>query len=262
MSIALQLSRGQKVANLLNALFFAGFVARSALPFSLLEIGARGGLQARWTTLHSLGWLRPIFVEADAAEAKEIEKRYGTSAVLPVAAGDTARPATLYLTRSPGRTSVLRPDRNAIDKYKRLGLPLDSSSYDIVEEIPIHLVPLDDILVERRLKVDFVKIDVQGFDLNVLRGLEDALRTVTNVMCEVQLLSIYEGQACFDGVVQWMVDRGFKLIAFRPFGGDIFEGNAHFENRNLSNEREQMLQRFWRNLFGISSGKINDSHSH
>lgn len=262
MSIALQVTRGRKASNLLNALLFAGIVARSALPFSLLEIGARGGLQSRWTALHSLGWLRPIFVEADAIEAKEIEKRYGTSAVLPVAAGDTARSAMLYLTRSPGLTSVLRPDRNAIDHYKRLGLPLDPSSYDIVRELPIHLVPLDGILAESQLKVDFVKIDVQGFDLNVLQGLENTLRTVTNVMCEVQLLSIYEGQACFDGVVQWMVERGFKLIAFRPFGGDIFEGNAHFENRRLINERERILQQFWRKLFGISEGEINDSYSH
>jgi hypothetical protein len=41
------------------------------------------------------GWLQPIFIEAHATEAEEIENRYRASAVLPVAAGDTARQATL-----------------------------------------------------------------------------------------------------------------------------------------------------------------------
>jgi FkbM family methyltransferase len=262
LSIAVQLTRAQKAGSLLNALLFAGLVARSARPFSLLEVGARGGLQSRWTALHSFGWLHPIFVEADATEAREIEKRCGSCTVLPVAAGETSRPATLFLTRSPGRTSVLRPDRSAIDGYKRLGLPLDPSSYDIIEEVPIHLVPLDGIIAERGIKVDFVKTDVQGFDLNVLQGLENTLQTAANIMCEVQMLRIYERQACFDDVVDWMVKQSFKLIAFRPFGGDIFEGNAHFENRNLNDERSRFLQLIWRKLFGIRNGEINNSYSH
>lgn len=262
MSVALQFSRARKVYNLVNALIFAGTACRSSLPISLLEIGARGGLQKRWTALHTLGWLRPIFVEADPAEAKEIESRYGRSSVLPVAAGDAARPATLYVTRSPGLTSVLPPDRNAIESYTTWGLPLEPTSYDIDRELPVDLVSLDDILAESQLKVDFVKTDVQGFDLNVLRGLERSLPTVSNVMCEVQFVPIYQEQSCFEEVLKWMMARGFKCIAIRPFGGHIFEANAHFENLTLKDERSIRLQVLWRKLFGVSSGEVNHSLSH
>jgi len=262
LSIRVQISKVTKAYNVLDSLFYAAVACRAALPITLLEVGARGGLQKRWTALHACGWLQPLFVEADPAEAKEIEKQYGRSSVLPVAAGEAARPATLYLTRSPGSSSVLLPDQKAIENFKRYGLPLDPASYGIVKELQIDLVPLDDVLLSRQPKVDFVKTDVQGFDLNVLRGLEKTLSAVSNVMCEVQFIRIYEGQPTFEDLLNWMVARGFTLIAFRPFGDRIFEGNAHFENITLKDDRSTRLKILWRKLFGVSSAEVNHSLSH
>jgi len=67
LSIRVQISKVTKAYNVLDSLFYAAVACRAALPITLLEVGARGGLQKRWTALHACGWLQPLFVEADPA---------------------------------------------------------------------------------------------------------------------------------------------------------------------------------------------------
>jgi FkbM family methyltransferase len=261
MSLALQASRAWKAYNVANALTHAA-LARRMLPVTLLEVGARGGLQRRWRLLERLHWVKPFFVEADASEAVTLQRRYGNDAVLAVAAGSEVGLATLFITREPGRSSVLSPDAEAIARFIGAGVPLSLQPYEIVETLPVTLEPLDAHFVGTDHVIDFIKTDVQGFDLAVLKGLDKTLANVASLMCEVQLLAIYRNQPSFTDVVGWLCERGFRLIAFRSFGDDIFEGNAHFENRGLNSERGRFLRTFWRKLYGIAPAEVNHSLAH
>lgn len=56
-----------------------------------------------------------------------------------------------------------------------------------VREVEVEMVRLDDWVRERGLHVDFVKIDVEGFEWNVLQGMQDVLsRMRPRLMVEVQ----------------------------------------------------------------------------
>jgi FkbM family methyltransferase len=76
---------------------------------------------------------------------------------------------------------------------------------------------------------DLIKIDVQGYELEVFKGGEVALGAAQAVIIEVSLIEINEGAPLFHEVVDFMFQRGF--VAF-----DIFE----IHRRPLDNSMNQI----------------------
>jgi FkbM family methyltransferase len=64
--------------------------------------------------------------------------------------------------------------------------------------------------------VDFLKIDTQGSELEILQGAERTLATVRFLQMEVSLMSYNEGAPLLAEVVAFMAERGF-------FAFDIFD---------------------------------------
>lgn len=57
-----------------------------------------------------------------------------------------------------------------------------------------------------------LKIDVQGFELEVLRGTGDLLPVFEHVYVEASFEALYEGQALADDVIAYMVGAGFSEV--------------------------------------------------
>lgn len=57
-----------------------------------------------------------------------------------------------------------------------------------------------------------LKLDVQGFELEALRGCESLLSYFSWVYCECSFVSLYEGQALADEVIAWLRHRQFQLV--------------------------------------------------
>lgn len=60
-------------------------------------------------------------------------------------------------------------------------------------------------------------VDVQGHELEVLRGLGDGLRAFAQCKCEVSRVPMYEGGAQFAQIDAHMRAQGFRLASHRPF---------------------------------------------
>ena len=55
-----------------------------------------------------------------------------------------------------------------------------------------------------------LKLDVQGFELEALRGCEDLLDRFAYVYAECSFVELYAGQALADEVIAWLRERGFN----------------------------------------------------
>ena len=56
-----------------------------------------------------------------------------------------------------------------------------------------------------------LKLDVQGFELQALRGCEDLLDRLDWIYVECSFVELYAGQALADEVIAWLRERGFAL---------------------------------------------------
>jgi FkbM family methyltransferase len=84
-----------------------------------------------------------------------------------------------------------------------------------VAETPVQIERLDDWAAARGLPApDIIKMDVQGFELEVLRGAEHCLAKARWVLLEASFKSFYEGQCLFDELVTFLASAGFRIFAF------------------------------------------------
>ncbi len=72
---------------------------------------------------------------------------------------------------------------------------------------------LDEIVVEDEIIAPaLLKLDVQGYELEALRGCEGVLHKFSWIYCECSFVVLYEGQALADTVIAWLRDHNFKLL--------------------------------------------------
>ena len=70
----------------------------------------------------------------------------------------------------------------------------------------------------------FLKLDVQGFEMHVLRGAERALGQLRGVQAELALAHLYEGDSPWRAVVDHLEARGFELAGVEPGFADPGSG--------------------------------------
>lgn len=76
----------------------------------------------------------------------------------------------------------------------------------------VKAAPLRDFLAKEDIQSPaLLKLDVQGYELEALKGCEGLLEHFTYVYCECSFMELYAGQALTDEVIAWLRERGFRL---------------------------------------------------
>lgn len=66
----------------------------------------------------------------------------------------------------------------------------------------------------------YLKMDTQGFDIEVLKGAESVLPTVLALQTEVSFRNLYEGMRSFAESIEEFRTRGFDVVDFLPVTRD------------------------------------------
>jgi len=78
----------------------------------------------------------------------------------------------------------------------------------------------------------FIKADVQGYELEVLRGASSALTTADAVLLEVSFRELYKGQPLAHELIAFLGDRGFRIADVCTYaqgaGGDLEQSDLLF----------------------------------
>jgi FkbM family methyltransferase len=70
----------------------------------------------------------------------------------------------------------------------------------------------------------WIKLDVQGYEMQVLRGAGERIREARVVETELSLAPLYEGAAPWRALVDWLEERGFSLGGVEPGFDDARSG--------------------------------------
>lgn len=79
----------------------------------------------------------------------------------------------------------------------------------------------------------FIKLDVQGYEIEVLRGGVRTLESAEAVLMEVNLLGLYEGVPLFHESAAYMGKQGFQVYELgslirRPYDGALWQADVIF----------------------------------
>jgi FkbM family methyltransferase len=121
----------------------------------------------------------------------------------PCAIGRANTTATIHITREDDSSSLL-----PITKLQTSLFPGATEK----ETRQVSVLPLSQALGSTSIPpASLLKIDVQGFELDVLQGCEDLLDKFSVLYIECSFIELYEGQALAHQVIAWLDQRGFDL---------------------------------------------------
>lgn len=113
--------------------------------------------------------------------------------------------------------------------------PLEFEHFNIQKEKEeqVEIKRLADLIDDKSLPApDVIKLDVQGFELEVLKGLGNWLNSAKYIICEVSFKEYYYGQAQFLDIANYLADYRFQLFALgnnTPLGTELNQIDVLFK---------------------------------
>lgn len=143
--------------------------------------------------------------------------------VLPIAIADRDGSAELQLNAYEQSSSLLPPDPNGVKSW------ITEQTFEVVGSVIVPTMRLDTFINAVGLEsIDFLKVDAQGLDLEVVRSAGDRLADVTKIQLEATTVSYrqYEGAPGKSVMVDYMESKGFRLARE--------ESQSHGQESNLT----------------------------
>jgi FkbM family methyltransferase len=179
-----------------TAACLAAMKRRGFHPKVAIDVGAYAG---EWTlSLRQLfSDTRILMVEPQAARRERLQalaQGHETVEFAPVLLGPAAANRVTFYQAETGSSVLRDPGNNSAQSTAMEMTTLDAA---------VRATPFE--------RADFLKLDVQGYELEVLKGAEQVLPSVEAVMMEVNLIAIYQGAPLADEAVAFMAARGFRV---------------------------------------------------
>jgi FkbM family methyltransferase len=158
--------------------------------------------------------------------------------------GRTAGKATLIRNRFDATNSLL-PSAAGAEEFVA-----QSDSLDPIGSADVAMDSVDDFCERHRIaRIEVLKIDTQGYELEVLSGATQTLQTrgVPLIYAEVSFIRYYDGQPLFDEVYRYAYDRGYRMVGIYESGylTHYYQvgGNALFVHESIGKRRDRLPSR-------------------
>ena len=191
-----------------------------------LDVGAQGGfLNGSIFPKKYNKFFDPILVEPIKKESEKlIKKNYK---VISKGLWSSNCKKKLYVMgKRPGSSSMFKPNKNNFDlyNYKKNEFHL----FDVTEEIEVDCTTAKESLNNFNVKnLDFLKIDTQGSELEILKGLGEYLPLITKI--EVQIISMYEGVPNWSELANYFYNNNYMLCEWTKIGNHITRSPAEMD---------------------------------
>jgi len=172
-------------------------------PTQIVDVGANPiDGESPYQALLASGGCELIGFEPQREAWEALQARRGPhERYLPYALGD-GRTHTLYVCRASGMTSLLPPDQRTLALFDYL-----RQAAEVTRTETVQTYRLDDVSEIEAL--DYLKIDVQGSELMIVKNGEHKLSGAVAVHTEVSFVTLYKGQPPFGALDLELRRQGF-----------------------------------------------------
>ena len=203
-------------------------------PATILDVGANIGQFSR-ASLGRWPTSRVIAFEPLPSAAEPLRRMLAAMgnhhAVYQIALGSRQGQTVFRQHRYSLSSSVLSVTEQSRRRY---------SWADEAESITVPMARLDDVLIDMVLdRPVLVKIDVQGYEMEVLAGATSVLAEADCLIVELAFDEFYEGQSRAAEVMQYLTSSGWefsRVVDVRREGGVIVEADVvYVRQRPMTN---------------------------
>lgn len=178
----------------------------------LFDVGANVGQYGKLTRaigyqgeIYSFEPLKEAFAKL-SNEARNDSKWHLTNCGL----GSKQEELTINIASNSASSSILPMNQSHLEAAPTIAY---------VNKEKIRVNTLDSFIKEKNIDLNrniFLKIDTQGFEMEVLRGAENSLKNIKGVQLEMSLFTMYDGEALYDEMIAYLKERGFQLFSLEP----------------------------------------------
>jgi FkbM family methyltransferase len=195
---------------------------------TLVDVGGAGGIDSKWQPF--LRQLRPVLFEPNHEQAvllrQSLTAQYDNAIVIESALAHITADQDLNIAAYWGCTSIREPNQQFLSNYRI------APAFNIVRSDRIMCRRYDHLYFNGDVPVpDAVKIDVQGFEYEVLQGFGGLLENCLSIELETHIYPIYKNQKLMHDLVAFLADFGFvvrRMNAVPNFDGDVVELDVWF----------------------------------
>ena len=196
-------------------------------PRTVLDVGANVGQFA----IACAKIFRDVTVHSFEPEPGSLDKlrqnaaRVGRVQVYPVALGEKPGEVNFRVNSHSHSSSVL-----ALGERHRRAFPYAQELSTIRVPVSTLDYEMGSVSLERPV---FLKLDVQGYEPQVLEGAVETLKRVDHVLLEASFRPMYEGEKTFMDIARTMESYGFQFLRpvdwlSDPHNGEVLQMDALF----------------------------------
>ena len=188
------------------------------LALTTLEIGARqlkGETEPFHQLINTLPSAKLVGFEPDEFACKELNQnssdqfRYYATAL-----SNTEGTVPFYETVHPMCASLYEPNELLLRRYNGMEVA------ELQQVSELTTTTLDQFMSEHvGNAAEFIKIDVQGAELDIFQGGLQTLKDVLFIVAEVEFVELYLGQPLFGDVSSFLQKQGFMFHKFADLAG-------------------------------------------
>ena len=172
--------------------------------FTLLDIGAADGANNKWNIINNN--INIILVEPHKESAKKL-KSNGFNVIESVLHSENDKEIKFYNTKKPLCSSFYKPNLDHLGKFS------DIDRFNIVSE-DIFVSKCLDTEIKNFEQPNFIKIDTEGSELDILKGSNKTLLNTFGLEVECSFHQLREKQPLFEDVRKYLENLDFVFIDF------------------------------------------------
>lgn len=222
----------------------------NSISFTILEIGAaplEGEPEPFYQLLDSFPGSQILAFEVDSNLCEKLNAASRSDIkYFPAALGSTEEIRPFYETRHPMCCSLYEPNERLISLYNNFEVAYLKSVGSV------KTISLDFFSTENNIgSVDFIKIDIQGAELDVFQGGRNVLNQIVAMVCEVEFIPHYINQPLFGDVCAFLSKEDIMFHKFLGVSGRALSPIIVGNNPNFATQHIWSDAVFIRDIFKI-----------
>jgi FkbM family methyltransferase len=193
-------------------------LSRNPILRGIIQVGAHHGEEH--PTWERLGIRHKAYFEPVKENFDVLTSRISGPLMFNLALGNQIKHVVIYTeTVNGGQSCSVLPPKEHLEVLPWI-------KFDGQQLVP--MTRLDDVKLDNGTH-NFLYIDAQGYELEVLKGAKKTLETIDYIITEVNRAEVFEGCAQWGDIEDFLQPLGFDLV-HEDWHGDLF-GDALFIRR-------------------------------